>query len=724
MKIHVLYNNQSVESIDFSQEQFLQEKDQPVTFLIGRSPECHIILDNLKISREHAELVLVNSIWKIRQKKESAELIVNGTQVKEKILEEGDTILIENFTLNFFLTPEEKIEHNNAITKENKEKDEDGHEQSLTGEESSKEHPPAAEESEDEREEGEEGEDILEGENIETKSEEEEVHEDFIIDNDSQEETDNSEESFENDIADETSFFSGFALHSLEIFGEHAPYNTYNLDKFETFIGRDHNKCHIVLTDPEVSSVHAVIKKAGSCVILEDLQSSNGTLLNGKLINKANLDNGSEFVIGLTTFTYKVVSEILKKEEERLMPVEENQSIEIEEIIEVNEGIDDISINQTNQTVSPALFSKDAFKDPNKRKKILVIATVLLALWVILDHDSSPPKPNKQTKKEKTEEETNRVVAQSEQEVKLTKEQKSILDQHYILAKAAIEQRKYEETLFELEKIFQYVDDWKESRQIEAVAKESLALIEEEERKRQAEEEKRRIAIQVQGLLKKAKKAVEERKEHLAEAIFGDILKLQPDNYEVVELKRELQFWKQEEEKKRLAEEAKRIARKKKEKALAPGKNFYNQKKWYKAILALEKFLRIEEMDEDLTLECKAMLKASRLELDKIVKPLLKSAESLREGQDLKGAYENYSKILLHNPGHETSLNKINGISTILEKRSRSVFIEGLIAENLSLFTKAKEKFQEVQQISPADSNYYEKASDRLKNYFEWSNSD
>ena len=54
-----------------------------------------------------------------------------------------------------------------------------------------------------------------------------------------------------------------------------------------------------------------------------------------------------------------------------------------------------------------------------------------------------------------------------------------------------------------------------------------------------------------------------------------------------------------------------------------------------------------------------------------------------------------------------------------LEKRSMKVYREALIAESLSLFDEAKEKFQEVQQISPSDSQYYKKASDKLKNYFE-----
>ena len=38
---------------------------------------------------------------------------------------------------------------------------------------------------------------------------------------------------------------------------------------------------------------------------------------------------------------------------------------------------------------------------------------------------------------------------------------------------------------------------------------------------------------------------------------------------------------------------------------------------------------------------------------------------------------------------------------------------------DVSKEANAKEKFQEVQQISPTDSEYYKKASEKLKNYLE-----
>ena len=91
------------------------------------------------------------------------------------------------------------------------------------------------------------------------------------------------------------------------------------------------------MSDPEVSGVHAVIRKMNAQITLEDLKSGNGTILNGERINKRKLSNGDEFIIGSVTFTVRMESNFIKEEYQSLMPVEENQVVEVEEIVEVGE---------------------------------------------------------------------------------------------------------------------------------------------------------------------------------------------------------------------------------------------------------------------------------------------------------------------------------------------------------------------------------------------------
>ncbi len=58
------------------------------------------------------------------------------------------------------------------------------------------------------------------------------------------------------------------------------------------------------LTDGAASREHAAILADSGTFTLEDLQSTNGTFLNGKRIRSAKLEDGDEIRIGRTTFLF------------------------------------------------------------------------------------------------------------------------------------------------------------------------------------------------------------------------------------------------------------------------------------------------------------------------------------------------------------------------------------------------------------------------------------
>ena len=69
-----------------------------------------------------------------------------------------------------------------------------------------------------------------------------------------------------------------------------------------------------------------------------------------------------------------------------------------------------------------------------------------------------------------------------------------------------------------------------------------------------------------------------------------------------------------------------------------------------------------------------------------------------------------------------------NSFDPILLNTAKGINYEAKIRENLEIFDRvgggdsfneAKEKFQEVQQVSPMDSEYYLKATEKLKDYLE-----
>jgi tetratricopeptide (TPR) repeat protein len=252
-----------------------------------------------------------------------------------------------------------------------------------------------------------------------------------------------------------------------------------------------------------------------------------------------------------------------------------------------------------------------------------------------------------------------------------------------------------------------------------ALSKEGLSKLEEQERKRQAEQAAAEKRIKVKELLEKAAGFVKEHRVDMAQEIFNEIAKLDPENIEVTKMKLELDDWQREKSKKELEEASKKKAREDKVEKLKPGKTLFLQKEWFKSVGKLEEFLRVKDMDEDLTKEATEMLKTSRDEISTAVAPLIGKAKSLMEGQDLKGAYEVYQQILKIEPSNIESLNQTAEIKELLTNKARKIYREAIISESLSLFQDAKEKFQEVQQISPVDSDYYKKATDKLKDYLE-----
>ena len=82
---------------------------------------------------------------------------------------------------------------------------------------------------------------------------------------------------------------------------------TYRLEADETLIGRNPTT-NITLLDEGISREHSMVmfdETEGSFVI-EDLQSTNGTKVNGKRVRSATLVAGDEIQVGNTRFEFRI----------------------------------------------------------------------------------------------------------------------------------------------------------------------------------------------------------------------------------------------------------------------------------------------------------------------------------------------------------------------------------------------------------------------------------
>ena len=79
---------------------------------------------------------------------------------------------------------------------------------------------------------------------------------------------------------------------------------TFDLVDLETVIGRGEG-CHVTLPDPGVSRRHARVLREGDDFVIEDLRSTNGTEVNGKLIVRRRLADGDMIKMGSSTLLFR-----------------------------------------------------------------------------------------------------------------------------------------------------------------------------------------------------------------------------------------------------------------------------------------------------------------------------------------------------------------------------------------------------------------------------------
>lgn len=801
MKLSVFRNDELL--TNFEIDDVHAKKIGNVLFL-GRAPDCQIVIPDQQISRQHLKLVKTVSGWDIEKLSEHGGVQLNGSLLSKANLKNGDVLSFNDYKITVVLeaqvlatqenlndkintnTKNPSISVNTIPTKapvetqslddfasnENLQDNSIGpNEEDVTIllKETASPEKNASSEEEKETEVSEENGDgfHVSDENKMSENENdknEDQNDDFLSSTDSSSSENSSEtedafttgESTESNFpvettdsqgsddsssdGEKTTFFTTFAKYELSLFGERAPYDHFEIVDNETRIGRSSDKCQIALDDQEVSSIHAVLIKSKVSLVLEDKNSSNGTFYKGKRINRVELSDHDEFIIGSTTFTVKVKSDLLQSENSGLMPVEEDQEIIKEEIVEeevLSENAEELDFSGAGAQETGKKGLLDKWKKLNPKQKIIYGGLGVVLLFVLLSEEEKPPAPDAATagknKKETSKALNPEAAKEAEKNGKnkddkvandklapkkkeYSPEEKRIYEKSYLLAKEKYKRGEYETALSEIEKV---PLDYGEAAQIKDLIGQALKKIKELEEKAKKEEERRIRKKEVEALLEKVKVAVKDRQAIVADAIFSQILEKDPENLDVPQLKMELDAWKKEQERIALEKAQKEAERKRQVDLLSPGKSAYIAKQWHRATMKLDEFLKQKGMDEDLVKEASEMLTESRNALNDIVAPLLGQARSLKEGQDLKGAYQVYAEILKKEPTNSEAISEMNEIRAILEEKAKKLYREAVIAESLSLFDDAKEKYQEVQQSTPSDSDYYRKATERLQKYME-----
>jgi pSer/pThr/pTyr-binding forkhead associated (FHA) protein len=73
------------------------------------------------------------------------------------------------------------------------------------------------------------------------------------------------------------------------------------LDKLPATLGRG-DEADVCIHDTWASRVHCRLFARGGQLFVEDLGSSNGTMVNGERVSECPLDSGDQLTVGITTF--------------------------------------------------------------------------------------------------------------------------------------------------------------------------------------------------------------------------------------------------------------------------------------------------------------------------------------------------------------------------------------------------------------------------------------
>jgi pSer/pThr/pTyr-binding forkhead associated (FHA) protein len=66
------------------------------------------------------------------------------------------------------------------------------------------------------------------------------------------------------------------------------------------------DECEVILTDKNVSRRHAEVRREGTGFVLVDLDSTNGTRVNGARVKRHDLEDGDEISVGATKLRFEM----------------------------------------------------------------------------------------------------------------------------------------------------------------------------------------------------------------------------------------------------------------------------------------------------------------------------------------------------------------------------------------------------------------------------------
>jgi hypothetical protein len=161
----------------------------------------------------------------------------------------------------------------------------------------------------------------------------------------------------------------------------------------EMAIGREEGD--LVVEDPEVSRRHAVLRRSGGSVVVEDLDSTNGTFVNGERIRgPINVGPGDQVRVGRTTLEIEpdqraddtIVSLPLRPDEIPSSEARPSADVSVESVDVPAESVEVVAEDEdATQPLPSRALDVDRRRPPRSNRRWLAVgAAVLVALLAVI----------------------------------------------------------------------------------------------------------------------------------------------------------------------------------------------------------------------------------------------------------------------------------------------------------------------------------------------------
>jgi pSer/pThr/pTyr-binding forkhead associated (FHA) protein/tetratricopeptide (TPR) repeat protein len=671
---------------------------------IGRGPECGLRLDDRAISREHALLRISSGLVELSRQSRFGQIILNGRPVESATVKPGDVIDIGPFQLRLAgqapAVPESPAP---APTPEIPDQLAADGVIEIPENEISQLMPPA---------------DLTRSEIIEELP------------------PDAATKVFgKSHAAARLSFAPGLA-------------NVTDLDVGDApvVIGRG-KQCEVVLNDKKASRRHTEIEKKDGRYFVKDLNSVNGTFLNGAKVEVAELTGDDVIRIGDTEFGFKILDLQFARKIDQLAAVPD---ISHPDMMQPAAGAtaapvapfagqlaDQVGIAGISSPGIPGGVAGVAgvgglgagtgsggsllarFKALPRRKQLIYAAVLLMGLWQLWDEfggsfDPPAPKPNRQV--------AAKTPAQTQPPGKptfdkLSEQQKKFVISQRELARQAFSNKEYDKALDEVRKIFLIVDDFQDAREIERYAIEKKKAAEnklEEERKK---EEARRLAAQIQELRNEIQTLMDQKKYREAQQLFPRLTSLDPDNPAIGKWQAEIDRITEEAEAKERAKQTQEAINAEGWKTFQEGRALQKRNNCHSAIRIFSGIDGQTVTDSKLIRSAAAGIRECRERITSQVRPLLEEGKSYETKAEWRKAYSVYERVDLIDPGNAIARDGRDRIRKTLHDRAKIHYTEAVVAESFSDFDTAKRKFEECLATAPRGDIYEERARRKLNRF-------